>query len=435
MDIVSVVLQLIVSLSILVLIHECGHFLFAKLFKVRVEKFYLFFNPWFSLFKYKPKKSNTEYGIGWLPFGGYVKIAGMIDESLDKEQLSKPPQPDEFRTKPVWQRLLIMVAGVVFNFLLAIVIYSGVLYHWGEEYIPLQNITSGMEFSQPAQEIGFRDGDILLSADDFPLEQFNENAFRLIVNAKKVKVLRENDTTTLSIPADLINRLMQHKKGFANYRIPFVVKSTLQNSPAQKAGLMSGDSIVAVNDDTAVFINDCITAFALNKENSVRLTLFRNGEQKEITVTPDKNGKIGVYMKAPAELYHTRKLSYNLLEAIPAGIQKGVKKLTGYVSDMKYVFTKEGIESLGGFGTIAGLFPVPFNAQLFWEITAFLSVILAFMNILPFPALDGGHLIFLCYEMVTRRKPSDRFMETAQIIGMIFLFSLLIFANLNDLFR
>ena len=434
MNIVSTIVQLTVSLAILVIIHECGHFLLARLFKVRVEKFYLFFNPWFSLFKYKPKNSETEYGIGWIPFGGYVKIAGMVDESLDREQLAKPPQPDEFRSKPAWQRLLIMIAGVVFNFLLAIAIYSGVLYHWGEEYIPLQSVTSGMEFSPTAQEIGFRDGDILLSADGVLLEQFNENAVRQIINSKEVKVLRENDTATVSIPADFVNRLILHKKGFANYRSPFVVKSILKNSPAQKAGLMNGDSVVAINDAT-VFIQDCIAAFALHKGEAVRLTFFRNGEQREITITPDEKGKIGVYMKTPADLYPTRKINYNLPEAIPAGIQKGVKKLTGYVSDMKYVFTKEGFESLGGFGTIAGLFPVPFEARSFWEITAFLSVILAFMNILPLPALDGGHVLFLLYEIVTGRKPSDNFLEKAQIIGMILLFSLLIFANLNDVFR
>jgi len=438
MNIVSTIVQLAVSLAILVIVHECGHFLLARIFKVRVEKFYLFFNPWFSLFKYKPKNSETEYGIGWIPFGGYVKIAGMVDESLDREQLAKPPQPDEFRTKPAWQRLLIMIAGVVFNFLLAIAIYSGILYHWGEEYIPLQSVTAGMDFSPTAQEIGFCDGDRLLSADGIPLERFDENTYHQIINAKAVKVLRKNDdgndTITVSIPADFITRLIQQKKGFASYRIPFVVKTILKDSPAAKAGLINGDSVVAIND-TAVFMQDCIAAFALHKGEAVRLTIFRNGKQQEVTITPDKKGKIGVYMKGPAEVYPLRKISYNLLEAIPAGIQKGVKRLTGYVSDMKYVFTKEGFENLGGFGTIAGLFPVPFDARLFWEITALLSIILAFMNILPLPALDGGHVLFLLYEIVTRRKPSDNFLEKAQVIGMILLFSLLIFANLNDIFR
>ncbi len=433
-SIISVTLQLIASLSLLVIVHEFGHFLFARIFKVRVEKFYLFFNPWFSLFKFKPKNSDTEYGIGWLPFGGYVKISGMIDESMDREQMSKPAQPWEFRSKPAWQRLLIMVAGVVFNFLLAIAIYAGILFHWGEEYIPLQSVTTGMEFSQTAKDIGFQDGDILLSADGVHLERFGENVFRQIIESKEVKVLRENDTVTVSVPDDFMSRLLQEKQGFANYRIPFVIKSVISDSPAGEARLISGDSVVAVND-TIAYLSDCISAFSTHKEQPVLLTIMRHGEEKEIIVTPDDKGKVGVYMKTLVDFYPVRKVNYTLFQAIPAGIEKGVKKLTGYVSDMKYVFTKEGAQSIGGFGMIASLFPVPFDAQAFWEMTALLSVILAFMNILPIPALDGGHVLFLLYEVITRRKPSQRFMENAQLIGMVFLFSLLIYANLNDLFR
>ena len=434
MNIISVVLQLIASLSILVLVHEFGHFLFAKIFKVRAEKFYLFFNPWFSLFKFKPKNSDTEYGIGWLPFGGYVKIAGMIDESMDREQMSKPPQPWEFRSKPAWQRLFIMIAGVVFNFLLAIAIYAGILFHWGEEYIPIQSVTTGMEFSQTAKNIGFQDGDILLSADGVHLERFGESAFRQIIEAEEIKVLRGTDTVTVIVPGDFMNRLLQDKQGFANYRIPFVIKSVLKDSPAEKAGLMSGDSVIACNG-SAAFLSDCIAAFASHKEQPLLLTVVRQGEQKEITITPDDKGKVGVYMKTLGDFYPVHKVTYRFFEAVPAGIQKGIGKLTGYVNDMKYVFTKEGAQSIGGFGMIASLFPVPFDAQAFWEITALLSVILAFMNILPIPALDGGHMLFVLYEIITRRKPSRRFMETAQIIGMVFLFSLLVYANLNDLFR
>ena len=434
MNVISVVLQLIASLSILVLVHEIGHFIFARIFKVRVEKFYLFFNPWFSLFKFKPKNSDTEYGVGWLPFGGYVKIAGMIDESLDREQMSKPPQPWEFRSKPAWQRLLIMLAGVVFNFLLAVAIYAGILFHWGEEYIPMQSVTTGMEFSQTAKNIGFQDGDVLLSADGVYLERFGESAFRQIIESKEVKVLRGNDTVTVFVPDDFMNRLLQDKQGFANYRIPFVIKSVLKDSPAEKAGLIGGDSVVAVNGSVA-FLSDCISSFASHKEQPILLTIVRHGEQKEITVTPDNKGKVGVYMKTLGDFYPVQKVTYSFLGAIPAGIQKGVKKLTGYVNDMKYVFTREGAQSIGGFGMIASMFPVPFDAQAFWEMTALLSVILAFMNILPIPALDGGHVLFLLYEVITRRKPSDRFMEVAQIVGMVFLFSLLIYANLNDLFR
>jgi len=434
MNIISIVIQLIASLSILVLVHEFGHFIFAKMFKVRVEKFYLFFNPWFSLFKYKPKNSDTEYGIGWLPLGGYVKIAGMIDESMDREQMAKPPQPWEFRTKPAWQRLIIMTAGVVFNFLLAIAIYAGILFHWGEEYVRLQDVTTGMEFSQTAKNIGFQDGDVLLSADGVQLERFDESTFRQILESKKVKVLRDGDTAVVSVPEDFMSRLLQEKKGFAAFRIPFVVKSVIKDSPAERAGLMPGDSVVAVND-SIVFLPDCIFAFAKHKEQPVFLTVIRQGQEEKITVVPDNKGKVGIYMKTLDELYPVRKITYSFTQAIPAGIQKGVRKLTGYVNDMKYVFTKEGVESIGGFGMIASLFPYPFNAQAFWEMTALLSVILAFMNILPIPALDGGHVLFLLYEVITRRKPSQRVMEVAQMAGMVFLLTLLVYANLNDLFR
>jgi regulator of sigma E protease len=433
-EIISVILQLIASLSMLVIVHEFGHFIFAKIFKVRVEKFYLFFNPGFTLFKFKPKNSDTEYGVGWLPLGGYVKLAGMIDESMDREQLSKPPQPWEFRSKPAWQRLIIMTAGVIFNFLLAILLYAMILLHWGDRYVPLQDVTLGMEYSETAKKAGFQDGDILLSADGVLLDRFGEESVRRIVEAKEVNVLRNNDTVTILMPDNFMNMLLQEKQGFANYRFPFVVKNVLENSPAAAAGLVSGDSVIAVNDTTAFFM-DCLIAFDRNRETPINLTIVRQGNRENRIVTPNHEGKIGVEFKRLNEFYGLKEVSYNFVEAIPAGIRKGVAKLTGYVSDMKYVFTKEGAQSLGGFGTIAKLFPAPFHAESFWEITAFLSVILAFMNILPIPALDGGHVLFLLYEVITRRKPSDRFMETAQMIGMILLIALVLYANMNDLFR
>jgi regulator of sigma E protease len=433
-EIISIILQLIASLSILVIVHEFGHFIFAKIFKVRVEKFYLFFNPGFTLFKFKPKNSDTEYGVGWLPLGGYVKLAGMVDESMDREQLAKPPQPWEFRSKPAWQRLIIMTAGVIFNFLLAIILYAMILYHWGEKYVPLQNMTFGMEYSETAKKAGFEDGDILLSADGVQLDRFAEESVRRIVEARQVKVLRSNDTVTIFMPDNFMNTLLQEKQGFANYRFPFVVKNVIDGSPAQVAGLISGDSIIAVNDSTAFFM-DCLIAFDRNRDKPVNLSIVRHGREEHIVIIPNSEGKIGVEFKGITEFYGLKNVSYNFSESIPAGIRKGVKKLTGYVSDMKYVFTKEGAQSLGGFGTIAKLFPVPFHAESFWEITAFLSVILAFMNILPIPALDGGHVLFLFYEVITRRKPSDRFMETAQLIGMILLLALVFYANMNDIFR
>ncbi len=431
MNIISVVLQLIASLSILVLVHEFGHFIFAKIFKVKVEKFYLFFNPWFSLFKYKPKNSDTEYGLGWLPVGGYVKIAGMIDESMDREQMAKPAQPWEFRSQAAWKRLIIMVAGVVFNFLLAIIIYAGVLFHWGEEYVRLQDIPHGMEFSETAKNMGFQDGDILLSADAVWLKQWGEDAFRQIVESKEVKVLRGGDTVSVSIPGDLVTQLLQAKKGFAGERFPFVVDSVLSNSPAEHAGLIPGDSIVAVNDSVALQ-SDCIAAFASHKGKPVLLTLVRQGREEKITIVPDNQGKVGVYMKTPYNLYPVQKITYGFIESIPAGIKKGIKKLTGNVSDMKYVFTREGFESMGGFKAMLQFFSYPFDAQIFWTSTAFFSIVLAFMNILPIPALDGGHVMFLLYEVITRRKPSQRVMEIAQMAGMLFLITLMLYVNLND---
>ena len=416
-------------------IHEFGHFLFARLFKIRVEKFYIFFNPWFSLFKYKPKNSETTYGVGWLPLGGYVKIAGMIDESMDTDQMKRPVQDWEFRSKPAWQRFLVMIAGVTFNFLLAILIYSAISFHFGDKYIALQDVTTGMEFSPVAQKAGFRDGDILLRADDFPLEAFDEESFRAIINAERVTVLRNGKEVSLNMPDDLMQQILQEKKGFANFRIPFVVDSVIAGSRAEMAGLKANDSIISVGDSAMAYMAHCIDVFAEHKNLNLNITVMRAGVPVQLQITPDHNGKIGVYMKRITDFYPVRTKKYSFWESIPNGIQRGVKKFTGYASDMKYVFTKEGAQSMGGFISIGRLFPYPFNAEIFWEMTAYLSVILAFMNLLPIPGLDGGHIMFVLYEMITRRKPSQKTLIRAQMIGMIFLFMLIIFANMNDVFR
>lgn len=435
MELLVVLLQFFLSLSLLVVIHEFGHFLFARIFKIRVEKFYIFFNPWFSLFKFKPKNSETTFGIGWLPLGGYVKIAGMIDESLDTEQMKRPVQDWEFRSKPAWQRLLVMVAGVVFNFLLAILLYSMISFHFGEKYIALQDVTSGMDFSPAAHKEGFVDGDILLRADDAPLEAFDEECFRAITNAKTVTVLRNGAEYNIPMTGDLMQEIMQEKKGFASFRIPFVIDSVMQGSRAELAGLMAEDSIVSVGDSQPAFYRHCTEVFSEHKNLNVSVTVMRNHELVTMVLTPDHNGKIGVYMKSLTAFYPITTKRYTLLESVPAGIQKGVRKLTGYASDMKYVFTKEGAESVGGFISIGRLFPYPFDAEIFWNITAYLSVILAFMNLLPIPGLDGGHIMFLLYEIVTRKKPSQKALVRAQMIGMILLMALLLYANMNDVFR
>lgn len=430
-------LQLILSLSILVLVHEFGHFIFARLFKVRVEKFYLFFDAWFSLFKFKPKNSETEYGLGWLPLGGYCKISGMIDESMDKEQMALPPQPYEFRSKSAGKRLMIMVAGVLFNFLLALFIYSMVLYTWGDTYLPLKNMKAGMNYSETFQQVGFRDGDILLKADDAELERFGEQSFRQVVEAKTITVLREGMETVIPMPDDMMQRVMRDKKGFADpFRFPMVVRELEgKSSPAAIAGLQPKDSVVSINGVATPLFEDVSVVLSQNKNTDITVGFYRNGMPESLTLRTDTAGKMGVFVMLPNDMYPTVTRTYGFFESFPAGVMLGVNTLKGYVNDMKYVFTKEGASSLGGFGTIGGMFPAEWDWRVFWQRTAFLSIILAFMNILPIPALDGGHVMFLLYEVVARRKPSDKFLEYAQITGMFLLFALLIYANGNDLFR
>lgn len=432
-------LQLILSLSILVLVHEFGHFIFARIFKVRVEKFYLFFDPWFSIFKFKPKNSDTEYGVGWLPLGGYCKISGMIDESMDKEAMAQPPKPYEFRSKPAGQRLMIMVAGVLFNFLLALFIYSMVLFTWGDTFLPLKNVKAGMDYSETFHNVGFQDGDILLKADDTELERFGEDCFRRVLNAQTVTVLRGGVETVIPIPEDMAQRVMRDKKGFASYRFPMVVrelgKTESGESPAAVAGLQPGDSIVSINGIVTPSFYEVGEVLAQNKDKDVLVGFYRAGIPQTLTLHTDTAGKMGIYSVSPFDMYQTVTRKYGFFESFPAGVMLGVNTLKGYVSDMKYVFTKEGASSLGGFGTIGSLFPAEWDWHSFWMKTAFLSIILAFMNILPIPALDGGHVMLLLYEVIARRKPSDKFLEYAQVTGMFLLFALLIYANGNDIFR
>lgn len=430
--------QLMLSLSLLVIIHEGGHFLFAKLFKTRVEKFCLFFDPWFTLFRFKPKKSETEYAVGWLPLGGYVKISGMIDESMDTEQMKKPPQPWEFRSKPAWQRLLIMIGGVLFNFLLALFIYSMILFTWGDSYIPVQQAPLGMAYNETAHNVGFKDGDVLLAADGKPLERMGTDLLMSVVDADEVTVLRDGRETAISIPDDMINHLLKDSVTLASFRRPFVVDSIIPGSPAAAAGLQHGDSIIAMDGKGNLAFSDFLAE--LDKRHTeqsddidVLLTYVRNGVTDTLTVTTDEDYKIGVYAKA--EVLPVVKESFGFFESFPAGIKLGVNTLRSYVIQFKYVFSKEGVQQLGGFGTIASIFPAAWDWYQFWYMTAFLSIILAFMNILPIPALDGGHVLFLIYEIVARRKPSDKFMEYAQMVGMGILLLLLVWANLNDILR
>ena len=435
-------LQLIMSLSLLVIIHEGGHFLFARLFKTRVEKFCLFFDPWFTLFKFKPKNSETEYGIGWLPLGGYVKIAGMIDESMDTEQMKQPMQPWEFRAKPAWQRLLIMIGGVLFNFLLALFIYSMILFAWGDEYVPLQKAPLGMDFNETAKAIGFRDGDILVSADGVPFERYGGDMLTSIVDARQVSVLRNGQEVSVYIHEDMMERLLADSVRFASFRYPFVIDSIMPGQPAALAGLQPGDSITQLDGRNIAYFD--FKEEMLNRQKAANdstsrlltLTYVRAGVADTVKLTTDSLYQIGVAASLQTnKLLPVVKKEYSFFASIPAGVTLGVNTLKGYVSQMKYLFSKEGAKQLGGFGTIGSIFPATWDWYQFWYMTAFLSIILAFMNILPIPALDGGHVLFLIYEIVARRKPSDKFMERAQMVGMFLLFGLLIWANFNDVLR
>jgi regulator of sigma E protease len=428
-------LQLIMSLSILVIVHEFGHYIFARMFNIRVEKFYLFFDAGFALFRYKPKNSHTEYGVGWLPLGGYVKISGMIDESMDKDQLALPPQPWEFRTKPAWQRLLVMVAGVFFNLILAFFIYSMVLFAWNDTYLPLKNVTQGMEFSRAAKNAGFQDGDILLMADDKELERFGVRTLLDVADAGTVTVKRDGETVVLVMEEGLMKNLLTDQEGFATYRIPTVIYETMEGSSAELAGLTPGDSIVAVNGVITPAFTDLRDVLEDNRDSEVTLDYYRDGTQSSTTALLDSAGTLGFYVMPAALVYNTRTLTYGFFESFPAGIKMGIQTLKDYIAQFKYVFTKEGASSLGGFGAIGNLFPAQWNWQAFWMMTAFLSVILAFMNILPIPALDGGHVIFLIYEVITKRKPNEKVMEYAQIAGMVLLFALVLYANGMDVIR
>jgi len=428
-------LQLIVSLSLLVIIHEFGHFLWARIFKIRVEKFYLFFNPWFTLAKWKPKNSDTEYGIGWLPLGGYVKIAGMIDESMDKEQMAQPPKPDEFRVKPAWQRLLVMTGGVLNNFILAILIYAGIAWYWGEKTVPYENYSEGMEFSPSAQALGFRTGDIILYADGVKPDPSDRGHLFKLLESKTVTVLRDHrDTVNIHLPANAIEKL-DPEQGFMGFRLPVYVKNVMPGEPALKAGIKVDDRIIAIGDSLTPSFSEMSRALYLNGGRATTVTLLRGNDTIKLAATPTADGKLGIGLKSPLEVFKCDTTHYSFLESIPVGISNGTGMLATYVGSLKHLFSKQGAESIGGFGAIGNMFPSKWNWLTFWEMTAFLSIILAFMNLLPIPVLDGGHVMFLLWEVITRRKPSDNFLEKAQMAGMIFLIALLLYANFNDIYR
>ena len=439
------------AISLLVLLHEGGHFFFAKLFGVRVDKFYIFFDWKFSLFKFKPKGSDTEYGIGWLPLGGYCKIAGMIDESFDTEQMKKPVEQYEFRAKPAWQRLLIMIGGVLVNFLLALFIYSQILFWWGDTYIPVKDMTMGMKFNQEAKSYGFKDGDILIGTEKKPFKDFSADLYREISEAKRVDIIRDGKPMSINLSGELnLLGMLKADPSFVRPLLPAKIDSIIAGSPAEKAGMLAGDQILALNGAPIDSYNEFVDqlgrredmlltakthADSIKARTVVIVYQHANSQTDTATVVLTPELKLGFFAPSMTSIYKPVTTEYGFLESIPAGIKYGWHVLASYVDDMKYVFSAEGAKSLGGFGAIGSLFPPMWDWYMFWKMTAFLSIILAFMNILPIPALDGGHVLFLLYEMITRRKPSENFMIKAEYVGFGILILLMVVANLNDILR
>jgi regulator of sigma E protease len=437
MEVLIKIAQFLLSLSILVILHELGHFIFAKVFKTRVEKFYLFFDPWFSIFKYK--KGETEYGVGWLPLGGYVKISGMIDESMDKEQLKKPPQPYEFRSKPAWQRLLIMLGGVTVNFLLALVLYVAILYVWGESYLPTQNVTYGIVVDSIGTEMGLQNGDKIISIDNQAIEKFYSIIPDIVLNERKtIQIERDGTRMDLEIPKSVIPAIIKGKS-IIDARMPFsplIVNGYMKHSAARTAGIEIDDEILGFNGMQFEYYDEYSKQIREHKGKEVIVNIRRGEEEMDIPVTVSGEGLIGITHDL-GKFFEFKSVEYGFFESIPAGIAKGIKTMVDYLKQFKLLFSREtkAYESLGGFITIGSIFPGEWDWYSFWNLTAFLSIILAIMNVLPIPALDGGHVMFLLYEVISGRKPSDKFLEYAQITGMILLLALLLFANGNDIIR
>lgn len=429
------ILQLLFSLSILVFVHELGHFVMARLFGARVEKFYLFFNPWFSLLKWRSPRSGTVYGLGWLPLGGYCQIAGMVDESMDTEELKNEPKPDEFRSKTTWQRLLIMIGGILFNLILAFVLYISIAFVWGDKRLDTHRVADGWVFSPVAQSIGFADGDIIYSIDgQEQLDALDPHLVERMIEAKEVVVLRSGRQVAISVPADMMARVLREGKGFASIQMPFVLED-IANRKLRAAGAQEGDRVIAINGAPTGHVQAVFDALLAHKGQRVKLSVLRGADTLAIPAEVDESGKLGVMLRTPYELYPIETISYSFWESIPAGFNSAIATLTSYAGSLKMLFTKEGAKSLGGLGTMARLFPEEFSWQVFWGMTAFLSIILAVMNILPIPALDGGHIIFILVEMTTGRKLSDKAMGYLQMGGMIFLLLLMLYANGNDVYR
>jgi len=438
-------IQFFLSLSILIVLHELGHFIPAKYFKTRVEKFYLFFDVKFSLFK--KKIGETEYGIGWLPLGGYVKISGMIDESMDKEAMAEEPKEWEFRSKPAWQRLIIMLGGVTVNFILAVVIFIGLAYAYGETYISNDSLKDGVWITDATlgDALGIETGDKVLAVDGKEIESLN-SIMPEVVYGEKITLERNGEIIEKDIPVDFIETISDNRENarFISYRNPFVVRSIPEDSPNKDSGFLEGDAVVKIAGTSVEFQDQVIPVLTANKGKTVPVEVMREGDKVSLNAKVSDEGKFGIYpglgsLEEYQEkgYFQIKQLKYTFIESIPAGWNKGVKTLTDYIKGMKKIFNPDtgAYKEVGGFAAIGGMFPDTWNWPQFWGTTAFISIILAFMNILPIPALDGGHVMFLLYEIITGRKPSDKFLEYAQITGFFILIALLLFANGNDVYK
>ena len=434
--------QFLLSLSILIVLHELGHFIPAKLFKTRVEKFYLFFDIKYSLFK--KKIGETEYGIGWLPLGGYVKISGMIDESMDKEQMALPAQPWEFRSKPTWQRLIIMLGGVTVNFLLAFIIYIGMTFYYGEQYIANENVKDGIWVNNPTVEkLGFKTGDKIVSIDGIKVQKFDDINKELFL-AKEVDLNRDGKEIKIKLPVNFIDQLMKSQRGtLINLRMPFVIGAVPKESP-NKNVLKPKDIITSCNGQTVTYADELIVLFQNLKGKTVPAIIKRDGKDVALNLSVNESGKLGVLQASlPYDnleklgLYKINKQEYGFFQSIPVGVTRGVNELASYGKQLKAIFSPStgAYKGVGGFGAIFNIFPSTWSWFVFWNITALLSIMLGVMNLLPIPALDGGHVMFLLYEIVSGKKPSDKFLERAQMVGFVLLITLLLFANGNDIYK
>ncbi len=452
MGVLTQILGLILSLSVLIFVHELGHYLFARLFKTRVDKFYLFFNPGFSVMRAKkfkgkwhfsffsgaaPEEWNehpeyTEWGIGWLPLGGYCSINGMIDETTSAGELPEEPQPYEFRSKPAWQRFFIIFGGVLVNFITALILYPLILFSWGKEYIPLANATYGLQFSDVAKEAGFRDGDKIISLDGDSIKLLSDLKNRVLLDGTKTVIVdRNGEKVSIQLPDDFPVQILGSKQDFCDFNTPLVIDSVLRNGSV----LSKSDSLVALNGVPLNSFSELQNMLKEHKGKSIAMDFYRNGERLQKEVQIDGDAKLGISFKSPVNFLKVEKKEYTLWQSIPEGIANAVKTLGMYVKQFKLLATKEGASQLGGFITIGSIFPKTWDWQHFWSMTAFLSIILAFMNILPIPGLDGGYILFILVEMITGRKPSDKFLTIANTIGFVFLIILLLYANGMDFVR